>query len=108
MPNFLKIYLFVQMDTVTWIVIPFLISLFYSIVPVPGVLDVRTFTPGLYRCGKELRSLNAGNECKTHTDCPSNVDGVYAHCGCTYSDQSKRCDILHSNTEYIDFLDAVK
>lgn len=44
--------------------------------------------------------------CKTYHDCPSSIPGVYAQCGCTYSDTQKRCDILHSNTEYQDYIEA--
>ncbi|CDW80572.1 UNKNOWN [Stylonychia lemnae] len=78
-----------------------------QLVPVLGVIDVRTFQPGLYRCGKEINSINAGKNCTTYSDCPSNVQGVFAQCGCTYSGTNKKCDILHSNFEYQQFLDAV-
>lgn len=44
--------------------------------------------------------------CKTYHDCTSNIAGVFAQCGCTYSDTQKRCDILHSNTEYQDYIEA--
>lgn len=32
---------------------------------------------------------------------------LYAPCGCTYSDTGYICDILHSNTEYQDYITAV-
>jgi hypothetical protein len=73
-------------------------------IPLPGVVDVRTFQSGLYRCGKEITSTNVGQTCKTYHDCPSSVTGVFAQCGCTYSDTGKRCDLLHSNTEYQDYI----
>eukprot|EP00347_Sterkiella_histriomuscorum_P012136 403369758 len=75
-------------------------------IPIPGVVDVRTFQPGLYRCGKEINSLNAGKNCTTYNDCPSNIAGVFAQCGCSYSSTTKKCDILHSNYEYKEFVSA--
>jgi hypothetical protein len=77
-----------------------------SIVPIPGPVDVRNFQKGLYRCGKKIISEKAGATCTTYHDCPSSISGVYAQCGCTYSDTKKRCDILHSNTEYQDYITA--
>lgn len=58
------------------------------------VADINIFTEGLYRCGKELFSTNAGATCTSNTDCPTSQTGVYASCGCTYSDTSMKCDIL--------------
>ena len=75
-------------------------------IPIAGAVDIRTFQKGLYRCGKALMSPNAGQSCQTFHDCPSSISGVYAQCGCTYSDTGKKCDILHSNTEYQDYIQA--
>ena len=68
---------------------------------------MRNFQPGLYRCGKELLSSNAGQTCQTYLDCPTNYGGIYAYCGCTYSSTSQQCDILYSNHEYQDYIQAV-
>jgi len=53
--------------------------------PNNGTYDVRNFQQGLYRCGKELLSTSAGQTCTSYLDCPTNIAGVYAYCGCTYS-----------------------
>lgn len=55
-----------------------------------------------------MKSTNAGKECSSYKDCPTSITGVYANCGCTYSSFSKRCDILYSNYEYQQFIDAVR
>ena len=67
---------------------------------VDGEQNMKVFVPGLYRCGKELTSNNAGEICSSYTDCGTNENGVYASCDCTYSGESQRCDILPSNSEY--------
>lgn len=75
-------------------------------IPINGAVDVRNFQKGLYRCGKKLTSMKAGQPCNTFHDCPSDITGVFANCGCTYADTGKRCDILHSNSEYQDYISA--
>jgi hypothetical protein len=78
-----------------------------SIVMSQTEVSISTFVPGLYRCGKELKSLKAGQTCETYLDCPTNIANTYASCGCTYSDIMKKCDILPSNYEYQEFINAV-
>lgn len=48
------------------------------LVPLTGVVDVRNFQKGLYRCGKDLLSTNAGMPCTTFHNCTTNVEGVFA------------------------------
>lgn len=84
----------------------FLINHNLKIVPLPGEVDVRNFQAGLYRCGKQISSIKAGQVCKTYNDCPTTIAGVYAKCGCTYSDTVYHCDILHYNSEYQDYVKA--
>lgn len=72
------------------------------------VVEINKFVPGLYRCGKALSSLNAGQPCNSYLDCPSSSTGVYAQCSCTYASYSKKCDILVSNVEYQEYVSAAK
>ena len=51
------------------------------------MIDPFYFEQGLYSCGSSpiLKSLKSGATCKSYSDCPSTVPGVYAKCDCSYS-----------------------
>ena len=53
------------------------------------------FVSGIYECGAKLglKSLRAGYPCQAETDCPTNINGTFATCDCTYSGK-KVCGLL--------------
>jgi hypothetical protein len=72
-------------------------------------IDPFKFESGLYQCGSKngIKSLRAGAQCSTEKDCPSNVNGTFAQCECSYGTNEKVCGILHENAEFTDYLQAV-
>jgi hypothetical protein len=54
--------------------------------PQSSVVDITIFEEGLYRCGKALKSTNAGLTCSSYLDCPTSTNSIYASCKCTYAD----------------------
>ena len=72
-------------------------------------LNPFSFQSGQYSCGSKngIKSLRAGATCKSERDCPSNVNGTYAQCECSYSSTDKVCGILQENAEFTDYLLSV-
>jgi len=71
-----------------------------------GQLSLFNFQTGVYICGKKVKSFNAGRECSSYEDCPTNVEGLYAECGCSFSNPSKICGIMNQNTEALEHVEA--
>ncbi|CDW83523.1 UNKNOWN [Stylonychia lemnae] len=75
-----------------------------------GVINPFSFESGLYQCGGQnpLKSLKSGQACKSYVDCTSTQSGIYAQCGCSLSSTDQICGILQDNTEFQDYISAVR
>jgi len=60
-------------------------------------------------CSSGQQSLRKGLECDSDSNCPSDVDGQYAACRCSWNaDKTKYCDILPGDDEWVDAREAFK
>jgi len=88
----------------------FLCSDGYGLLNSKGVgFLTQQFASGVYECGAKpgLKSLRAGYPCQAEKDCPTNINGTFATCDCTYSGK-KVCGLLWGNIEFLDYIQAVR